>query len=132
MTATLRLTTGHELTGDTVADVIAAEWGPDAQLRPSRDRNDPRVGQIVEPVDTGGFRVLATVAWIDTDEPEDEPGPDRIDHLTEVRAAARASRQAQQALIARVKAADRAGVPVALIADAAQVTRQTAYRWIRS
>lgn len=58
--------------------------------------------------------------------------PDRIDRLARIRAAARTAGDAQQSLLEEVKAADLAGVPVALIADAAQVTRQTAYRWIRA
>jgi DNA-binding phage protein len=52
-------------------------------------------------------------------------------HLARVQDAANRAASSHDALIAEVRAAIAAGVPLAHVAQAASVTRQTVYRWTR-
>lgn len=69
------------------------------------------------------------MAAIDAATPPPDPTQEREDALRQVARAARTAERAQDALRDAARTARQQGVPITEIADAADVTRPTIYRW---
>lgn len=133
MTASIHLTNGTTLRGDTLAGILRDGFGPEARLFRSGDPNEVRYGQVVTPSEGGGFAVLAGVSWIDTDERQPIPLATRQQEVTEAgHDLADARMRADMALDAlrqAVVAACDDGMPESEAARLGQIDRMTVRKW---